>query len=105
MTERQKSDKHEKRIAKELQGKRTKGSGSTPYQKEDVRLQWALIQAKRTDKKNITIERKTLERLEKNAMNIGKIPALCIGFGNEQETYDWIAFPLWLVREQILGRP
>ncbi len=100
-TERQKSDRREKRLAKEEGGKRVAGSGSTPFKKEDVEFKGVLLQDKRTAGRSISVKIDDLYNLEYHAMNAGKVPVFSFLFGAEQE---WIAFPRWWLKNQAWWR-
>lgn len=96
MTERQKSDRRERQIAKEEGGRRVSGSGSGPVTKEDVKFNGVLLQDKRTGKQSLSIKASDLEKLEFHSMNAGKIGVLSFSFdGLDLEYY---CFPTWFVR-------
>jgi hypothetical protein len=91
-----KSQVQEKRIAKELGGKTQPGSGAFEHFKGDVKLSDYLIEAKRTDKQSITVKAEWLSKIDHEAINVGKIPALAIELGsmNGFTENEWIAIPM-----------
>ena len=99
MTQREKSDIQEKKIAKASGGKRVSGSGSSAELKGDIQYAGVLRQDKRTEKDSIGIKVKDLFKVEFEAMNRGKLPIFSIGF-DHYPSQEWIAFPEWWVRDQ-----
>ena len=97
-TQRQISDKREKKLAKEEGIKRVVASGSTPMKKEDLASKGVLIQDKRSGGQSIRIYQQDLELLEHHAMNTGKVPLLSFAFDNTD--IDYVAFPRWWLRNQ-----
>lgn len=91
-----KSQVQEKRIAKELGGKTQPGSGCFDHFKGDVKLDDYLIEAKRTDKNSITVKAEWLSKIDHEAINVGKTPALVIEIGgmNGFTENEWIAIPM-----------
>ena len=97
-SEREKSDKRERAIAHEEGGRRVAGSGSTPFQKEDVTFKGVLMQDKRTASQSLSIKALDLKKLEYHAMNAGKVGVLSFAFdGTDLEFY---CFPAWFVKNQ-----
>lgn len=90
----------EEYLAKELGGKRVKGSGCWPGRPQDVKFSGFLMQAKRTEKKSISVRDHDLRRVEEDAANSGRVPAFRIGFGKPGQTEDWIMFPSWWLKHQ-----
>lgn len=80
------SRKQEKKIAKAYGGKKIKGSGNGKFQKGDVRAGRFLIEAKRTDAASIVLKREWLAKIEQEAFDDGKYPALEIQIQNQ----DWV---------------
>lgn len=103
LSERQKSDRREEWLAKELGGKRVSGSGSSKEKKGDNRFTHALLEDKRTAAKSISIQSSWLEKIEQEALNCGKLPVFSFGFdGRVPEEWDntWVSFPIWWLKDQ-----
>ena len=98
MTERQKSDRREEWLAKELGGKRVAGSGSSREKKGDVKFGHFLMEDKRTAGKSLAIQVAWLEKIEREALACGKTPVFSFGFDKCEQ--DWVAFPLWWVKSE-----
>ena len=87
------STKQEKRVAKDLGGKRTPNSGATLFSKGDVDLSDWLIECKTKTKPSdsMSIKREWLEKNEEEAFAMGKpYSALCFSFGdlhNDRQYY------------------
>lgn len=79
------SQKHEKRLAKELGGKRSAASGAFWSRKGDVRTQDLLIEHKWTGKKSFTINSGVLKKIVTEAILDGRTPVL--GFHLDGENY------------------
>lgn len=97
------SQRQEKRIADMGAGVRVRGSGSKPHARGDVR--WdkygLLIEAKRTDKGSISIKGSVLDKITREAMANGKVPAVAIEVATELATRDWLLLPATLA-ERLL---
>ena len=98
MTERQKSDRREKQIAKEEGGRRVSGSGSSSVAKEDIRYNGVLQQDKRSGSKSQSLKLEDFFKLEYHALNAGKLPVFSIAFDNTG--IDYVGFPKWWLRNQ-----
>lgn len=84
------SNKQEKKLAKNLNGKQQPNSGATPFQKGDVTLDNWLIECKTCtkDKDSFSIKKEWLEKNMKEALFIGKpANALAFNFGPGQKNY------------------
>ena len=84
------STKQEKRVAKDLEGKRTANSGATPWQKGDVYTDKFLIECKTamTEKQTFKKKKKWLKALPEEAFSAGKdYWALAFDFGDGDEYY------------------
>jgi hypothetical protein len=68
--------KHEKRLAKDLGGQRSAGSGSFWSRKGDVRTDDLLIEHKWTGKKSFSIKSDVLEKITTEAILDGRTPVL-----------------------------
>ena len=68
------SKKREHKIAKEMGGKAHIASGALWWKKGDASNDFFLIEDKFTTKDKYTLNIKTLKKIEKEAMNCGKIP-------------------------------
>ena len=88
------SQKHEKRIAKMLGGKKTAASGAFWSMKGDVRMDDFLIEHKWTGKKTFTLKSDVLEKIITEAILDGRTPALGIHLNGKNyvllEEYDFV---------------
>lgn len=89
------SQGHEKRLAKVIGGDRVAGSGSFWSRKGDVRSDKYLIEHKYTSKKSYGLKAEDLQKLEKEAIMVGREPLFCISLGGKnyviQTEDDWLA--------------
>ena len=92
-----KSQRQEKRVASKTWGRRQPASGALPGAKGDVRAEDFLIECKRTDRKSIRVTQAWLEKIAKEAMEVGKHPALALTFNDMTYDKDWIMVPLRLL--------
>ena len=84
------SNKQEKKIAKQVGGKKTANSGATKFQKGDVQTRYFLIEAKTVTKeqKSFTIQRDWIYKNREEAFAMGKpFSALAIDFGDGEQHY------------------
>jgi hypothetical protein len=95
-TTKEKSVKQEKRLAKELNGRTTPGSGSGSI-KGDVLTREELVEAKTTAKSQYTLKFLDLRELELNADRAGKRPVFIIEVENESTVFlfnrEWVVIP------------
>lgn len=77
------SQKHEKRLAKKIGGKRTAASGAFWSHKGDVRSSDLLIEHKYTGKKQTTIKSEVLKKIWREAILDGRTPVLGIHLDGE----------------------
>lgn len=77
------SQKHEKRIAKRIGGKRNAASGAYWSRKGDVRSDDLLIEHKYTGKKQTTIKSDVLKKIMREAILDGRTPVLGIHLDGE----------------------
>ena len=77
------SKKHEVRLAKEIGGQRSAGSGSFWSRKGDVRSSDLLIEHKWTGKASFTVKATVLEKIVKEAILDSRTPVLGFSFNNE----------------------
>lgn len=77
------SQKHEKRLAKLIDGKRSAASGAFWSRKGDVRNDALLIEHKWTGKKQVTIKSEVLKKITKEAILDSRIPILGIHLDGE----------------------
>ena len=68
----------EQDVADKLQGRRTIGSGNIWHDKGDIKAKDYLIEVKSTKKKSISLKLSWLKKIEKEAIKIGKKPALVL---------------------------
>ena len=84
------SKNQEKRVAKDLDGRRTPNSGATPWQKGDVTTKNFLVECKTamTEKQTFSIPKKWLKALPDEAFACGKdYWALAFDYGDGNEYY------------------
>jgi hypothetical protein len=81
--------KQEKRIAKELKGKRIPLSGAG-WEKWDVKSDKFIVDCKQTAGKTISLSRKNFEKISRDAIVQGKIPAFHLLF-------EGSSFPEWVI--------
>lgn len=84
------SDKQEKEVVKKLNGKQTKNSGATPFQKGDVVTDKFLIECKTktSSSESISIKKEWLEKNKKEALFMGKpYSTVCFNFGPGELNY------------------
>jgi hypothetical protein len=84
------SNKQEKQVANTLEGRQTKNSGATPYDKGDVSLDKFLIECKTktTPSATMTIHKEWLEKNKHESCFQGKeYSALAFNFGPNEEMY------------------
>jgi hypothetical protein len=77
------SRKHENRLAKLVDGKRTAASGAFWSRKGDVRNDDLLIEHKWTGKKQVTIKSEVLKKITKEAILDSRMPVLGIHLDGE----------------------
>lgn len=77
------SRKHENRLAKLIDGKRTAASGAFWSRKGDVRNDDLLIEHKWTGKKQVTIKSEVLKKITKEAILDSRMPVLGIHLDGE----------------------
>jgi hypothetical protein len=84
------SNKQEKSISKDLQGKPQINSGATPFYKGDVKTEHFLIEAKTTTtpKSSFAIKKEWLVKINNEAFASGsKLPVLAFRFEPDGEDY------------------
>lgn len=92
------SSKQEKQVAKKLNGNIQKNSGATQWQKGDVKLDKYLLECKTktTKSESISIKKEWLEKLNKEALFMGKPnSALVFNFGPDEKNYVIISEDLF----------
>lgn len=72
------SNKQEKRIAKELGGRRIPGSGSRWDSKGDVKTKKFLVEAKTTTHKSFSVSSDILAKVELEAVGTGRTPVVSV---------------------------
>jgi hypothetical protein len=97
-TNREVGEAYERLKIKELGGRHVSGSGSSRELKEDGDFPGAKLQVKSTTTRSITLQGKDLVNLQENAMNCGKTPVLLFGINHGEISEEWVAVPLWMVR-------
>lgn len=98
-----KSVKQEDRLAKRLGGRRQKASGACPHNRGDVRMPELLTEAKRTDKKSISIKIAYLEKISLEAIQCDSVPAVAIAFLDTPPLVDrdWVMIPASFLAELL----
>jgi hypothetical protein len=77
------SQKHEKRLAKTLDGSTVAASGAFWSRKGDVRSEKYLVEHKFTDAKSYSLKAVDLQKLEKEAIMVGRIPVFAVSLGGK----------------------
>jgi hypothetical protein len=75
--------KHEKRLAKKIDGQRSAASGAFWSRKGDVRSDELLIEHKWTGKKSVTIKSEVLKKITTEAILDSRIPVLGLHLDGE----------------------
>lgn len=83
LTSKQSSQLQEQRVAKELNGKVTPGSGNMFHAKSDVVTNILQIECKTTSKKSIRITEEWLFKIENEALWQSKLPILAFNLCNK----------------------
>ena len=98
-----KSQAQETRLAKKFGGRKQKASGSQRFHKGDVRMPEMLQEAKRTEKKSISIKVAYLEKITKEALAYGCVPAVAIEFDDTPKLVDkdWVLVPSSFLQELL----
>lgn len=95
-TTKAKSDRQERRLAKEFGGRVTPGSGSGSI-KGDVTTGEEMIEAKTTTKRQFTLKLETLQKLEYEARAVGKRPVLILHIDDDSPVLlhhpEWVLIP------------
>lgn len=94
------SRQQETRVAKELGGARTSGSGNGWNDKGDVKTIDTLVECKRTDKTQFTLKLEMLRRHRILALKVGKIPMVQVDFGTGI-TDRYVILPLGTVEHLL----
>ena len=84
------SDQQEKQVVKAIGGKQVAGSGSSSFQKGDIRTKNFIIEAKTTvsSKESFSIKKKWLLKNKEEAFAMNKpYAALAFNFGPNEENY------------------
>lgn len=100
LTNHERSNKQEKRIAEDVGGKRQPASGSRWGSKRDIVSPNFLIEAKSTKHPKKSVQIKDLHFLTKQAYQQGKIPAYIVELGTKQEV---VIIPAQELRESMLA--
>lgn len=93
----------ERRVAATLRAKPTPASGALPWAHGDMNKGQLRIEAKATTKASMGVRLDWLEKIQREANEGGKIPALTISFvtgnGTSRPSGDWVLLPLWALQE------
>lgn len=85
---RKKSQKQEKKVAKELNGRVTPASGALDCAKGDVRSDYFLIECKTTSKDFYSLSLDTWDKISKEALRDGmRVPVMCIDLEDGERRY------------------
>jgi hypothetical protein len=102
----------EKRAADRLkprgEAKTTKGSGRFPFSKGDAESLLDRHECKQTAKKQYTLKRDDLRKIETQALNTGRLPGFIIEFLHHDHfskgmSKEWIVLPIWVYERLING--
>ena len=85
---RSKSNKQEKRLAKEFGGRTTAASGAG-RNKGDIDIKRFKIEVKRSERGSLAIKKEWLLKIDEEAYGVGKNPALAIEIDGE----EWVIIP------------
>jgi len=92
----------EKRIAKDVGGRRVAGSGSLPGLKGDVKdPEGWLLEAKQTEKPRYSLTLAVWRKIEREALQKGKQPALIVEMAGRKVAV--ISYDDWLAMRDIHG--
>jgi Holliday junction resolvase len=83
------SQRHEKRLAKVIDGETVAASGAFWSRKGDVRSEVYLIEHKYTAAKSYSIKAADLRKLEDQATMVGRLPVFAISLGGR----DYVIVP------------
>jgi hypothetical protein len=96
-------NKSEKRVAKKLGMKQTPASGALPGAKGDMKNSEYLMEAKSTINSSMQLQKGWLDKIQKEAMAINRVPAVTISFvvgsGAAKLLGDWVMVPSWFWEE------
>lgn len=81
------SKKHEKFIAEKFEGKVQMASGAIWFAKADVYTDKFLIECKATEKDYYVLKSSILDKIESEALKVGKIPLLCFRIKDKWGNY------------------
>ena len=97
------ANEREKRIAKDLGGSAVPASGSLDGAKGDVSTDQFLIDSKHTSSKSMIVTSKMLNKISKEAREIGKTPALILELGEVQlgTSKEWVCIPKRVFQEMV----
>ena len=101
----------EKRVAKNLGGRLTPGSGAMRGAKSDIRLKKEKykfqIECKSTKALTLPVELGWLVKISEEAAATGSVPVLILSFttpeGKARPKGDWVCIPAWLWQEMTDG--
>ena len=85
LSNRERSERQEKKIAKDTGGRKQPASGARWGHRRDVILPAFLIEAKTTERTSYRIDLKDLEYLRKQAFGCGRVPAYLVGVAGHEE--------------------
>lgn len=89
------SERQERKIAKDIGGRRQPGSGCGPWNKGDVKKEGKyLVEAKMTSKKSYSVKRDDLLKV-RGQCGLGETPVMHIQFTDEQFNVEeeWVLVP------------
>jgi len=87
ITNKQKSKKREQKIAKDIGGRNHLMSGAAWFKKGDASNEYFLVEDKFTDKSKYSIKYSELIKINKEALQINKIPIFRFGFTVNKKDY------------------
>jgi Holliday junction resolvase len=83
-TKRFRSQIQERNLAKKFNGVVRPGSGAFPMLKGDCKTPYYLMEAKRTDKKQMILKTEWLDKIVKEANRTDRLPILALEIGNRR---------------------
>jgi hypothetical protein len=93
----------ESRAAKRLKGRLTPASGAMEGAKGDIKTHTFLIESKATVNDSLSVKLPWLEKIDKEALDTGRDPALIVQFvdaaGKPRKSGSWVLIPERLFKE------
>jgi hypothetical protein len=94
--------RQEDRLAKNLGGVKTPGSGSGRFVKADVRVKGLVrVEAKTTKHQSFSVTKELIQKIEMFGVGASEIPALHIEIDNEGSPVSCYVLPVWAVEHLL----